>query len=135
MGTLADPLFLELRPPLSAEEGILEADRCLECGGPYAAAPCTLACPADVDVPGFIAGIADGDPAEAAATIFDENLLGGTCARVCPVEMLCEGACVLDARRAASDRHRGLQRFATDWALARSQPLRELNDRTAAASP
>ena len=62
MGTLADPLFLELRPPLSAEEGILEADRCLECGGPYAAAPCTLACPAEVDVPGFIARIAVGDP-------------------------------------------------------------------------
>ncbi len=125
MGTLADPLFLELRPPLSAEEGILEADRCLECGGPYAAAPCTLACPADVDVPGFIAGIAVGDPAGAAATIFDENLLGGTCARVCPVEMLCEGACVLTHEGRRPIAIGALQRFATDWALARSQPLRD----------
>ena len=70
------------------------ADRCLECGGPYAEAPCTAACPADVDVPRFVAAVAAGDPAGAAATIF-ENVLGGTCARVCPVEVLCQRDCVL----------------------------------------
>jgi dihydropyrimidine dehydrogenase (NAD+) subunit PreT len=114
---IAETSFSELRPPLDAAEALLEADRCLECGGPYAAAPCAVACPAGVDVARFIAEIAAGDPAAAAQTIFAENLLGGTCARVCPVAVLCEGACVL--------RHQGrppiaigaLQRFATDAAL------------------
>ena len=51
----------ELRPPLSHREALLEADRCLACGAAYAAAPCTLACPARVDVPGFIESLADED--------------------------------------------------------------------------
>ena len=87
------------------------------------------ACPAGVDVPGFVAAIARDDADAAAATIFAENLLGGTCARVCPVEMLCEGACVL--------RHEGrkpleigrLQRFATDVALEGGAPLRRRRPR------
>jgi glutamate synthase (NADPH/NADH) small chain len=82
-----------------------------------------------VDVPGFVAAIARDDADAAAATIFAENLLGGTCARVCPVEMLCEGACVL--------RHEGrkpieigrLQRFATDVALEGGTPLRRRRPR------
>ena len=88
-------VFEELRPPVSRAEALLEADRCLECGGPYAEAPCTVACPADVDVSAFVGAIAGGDPSRAERDIFAENLLGGTCARVCPVEILCEGACVL----------------------------------------
>ncbi|MGZ4387597.1 MAG: hypothetical protein ACXVZO_11760, partial [Gaiellaceae bacterium] len=66
----AGDVFAELRPPLSEQDAILEADRCLECGGPYAPAPCQVACPADVDVPGFIAAIAESDPATAASIIF-----------------------------------------------------------------
>ncbi len=124
MSDVADPQFLELRPPLTAEEAVLEADRCLECGGPYAAAPCFLACPAEIDVPRFVTAIAAGDPAQAATTIFDENLLGGTCARVCPVEVLCEGACVLEHEGRRPIAIGALQRFATDWALAQAQPLR-----------
>jgi dihydropyrimidine dehydrogenase (NAD+) subunit PreT len=132
MATIApypEQLFEELVSPLTRTEAIVEAERCLECGGPYAEAPCVTACPAGVDVPGFVAAIARDDPDAAAASIFAENLLGGTCARVCPVEMLCEGACVL--------RHEGrkpieigrLQRFATDVALAGGAPLRRIRPR------
>lgn len=132
MATVAphpEQVFEELVSPLTRPEAIVEAERCLECGGPYAEAPCVTACPAGVDVPGFVAAIARDDADAAAATIFAENLLGGTCARVCPVEMLCEGACVL--------RHEGrkpleigrLQRFATDVALEGGTPLRRRRPR------
>jgi glutamate synthase (NADPH/NADH) small chain len=88
-------VYTELLPPLDDEAAILEADRCLCCGGPYAPAPCTEACPAGIDVPGFVGAIARGDAEGAGTFVFAENLLGGTCARVCPVEMLCQGRCVL----------------------------------------
>lgn len=114
-------LTRELVPPLTAEQAAQEADRCLECGGPYAPAPCVVACPAGIDVPGFVAAVADGATDAAAATIFSENLLGGTCARVCPVEMLCEGACVVDK----PIRIGALQRYATDRALERGATLRK----------
>ncbi len=114
-----ETLFEELRPPLEEAEALLEADRCLECGGPYAPAPCAVACPADVDVPRFVAQIATGEPVAAAETIFAENLLGGTCARVCPVEVLCEGACVLHHEGRAPIAIAALQRFATDRAFER----------------
>lgn len=122
-------VFEELAPPLTRAEALVEADRCLECGGPYAEAPCVTACPAGVDVPGFVASIARGDTEAAAATIFAENLLGGTCARVCPVETLCEGACVLvhEGRRPIEIGR--LQRFATDAALAAGAPLRRSRPR------
>jgi dihydropyrimidine dehydrogenase (NAD+) subunit PreT len=132
MATVAphpEKVFEELVSPFTRPEAVVEAERCLECGGPYAEAPCVTACPAGVDVPGFVAAIARDDADAAAATIFAENLLGGTCARVCPVEMLCEGACVL--------RHEGrkpieigrLQRFATDVALEGGTPLRRRRPR------
>jgi dihydropyrimidine dehydrogenase (NAD+) subunit PreT len=119
------PVFEELRPPLSREAALLEADRCLECGGPYAAAPCMVACPAGVDVAGFIGAIAADDPAAAAETIFAENLLGGTCARVCPVEVLCEHACVLTATGRRPIEIAALQRYATDRALANGHAIRK----------
>jgi glutamate synthase (NADPH/NADH) small chain len=111
--------FAELNPPFDDEIAVVEADRCLECGGPYAPAPCVVACPADIDVPSFIAAIARGDPVEAGAIIFAENLLGGTCARVCPVEELCEGACVLQKEGRRPVEIGRLQRYATDISLAR----------------
>lgn len=119
----APPLFTELRPPLDPERALLEAERCLECGG-RAEAPCVDACPAEVDVPGFIGAIADGDPVGAADTIFASNLLGATCARVCPVEVLCQGACVLAHEGRAPVEIAALQRYATDLALAHRRPLR-----------
>jgi glutamate synthase (NADPH/NADH) small chain len=127
MATTSDPqqqLFEELKPPLTAGAALLEADRCLECGGLHAPAPCSAACPAGVDVAGFIAAIADGDDDGAARTIFAENLLGGTCARVCPVEVLCEGACVLVHEGRKPIEIARLQRFAADRALDSGLKLR-----------
>ncbi|MGE5433846.1 MAG: NAD(P)-dependent oxidoreductase [Candidatus Doudnabacteria bacterium] len=121
---VSEPVFEELRPPLSRKGALIEADRCLECGGPYAPAPCMVACPAGVDVAGFIAAIAADDPATAAETIFAENLLGGTCARVCPVEVLCEAACVLPATGRRPIEIAALQRYATDQALEDGDALR-----------
>jgi glutamate synthase (NADPH/NADH) small chain len=120
----SDEVYEALAPPLTSDEALVEADRCLDCGGPYAPAPCTTACPAGVDVPRFITAIADGRPDDAAATIFAENMLGGTCARVCPVELLCEGACVLTREGRRPIEIGRLQRFATDHALTADRPLR-----------
>ena len=111
-------LTRELHPPLTSEEALVEADRCLGCGGSHAEAPCAAACPADVDVPGFIGALAVGDGLGAARTILAENLLGATCARVCPVEVLCEGACVLHHEGRKPIAIGALQRYATDAALA-----------------
>jgi glutamate synthase (NADPH/NADH) small chain len=114
----------ELRPPLGAEQAVIEAEQCLGCGGPYAEAPCTTACPADIDVPEFIEQIRVGEPRAAARTIFAENLMGGSCARTCPVEAMCEGACVLTHEGRPPVRIGQLQRFATDTALAERMPAR-----------
>ena len=67
--------FPELHPALDPAEAIVEADRCLDCAGPYATAPCAAACPADVDVPRFIRELAAGDTLDAARTIYRQNLL------------------------------------------------------------
>ncbi len=124
MGGFADELARELRPPLTAEAALVEADRCLECGGAHAAAPCVVGCPAGVDVPRFVAEIAAGDPGAAAKTIFAENVLGGTCARVCPVEVLCQRDCVLIHEGRPPIEIGALQRYATDWAYRNGVPLR-----------
>jgi dihydropyrimidine dehydrogenase (NAD+) subunit PreT len=119
-----EAVFEELIPPLTEEQALVEADRCLECGGPYAEAPCVVGCPADVDVPAFVAAIARGEYDEAARTIFGENILGGTCARVCPVEELCASVCVLEHEGRAPIEIGRLQRFAAERALSLDLPLR-----------
>jgi dihydropyrimidine dehydrogenase (NAD+) subunit PreT len=127
MATVAEPMrsvFEELTPLLERAEAIVEADRCLECGGPHAEAPCVTSCPAGIDVPAFVAAIARDEPDEAARIIFAENLLGGTCARVCPVELLCQGACVLHHEGRKPIEVGRLQRFASDHALAGGTRLR-----------
>jgi len=101
-------------PPLSAHEAAVEANRCLYCYD----APCTHACPTHIDVPRFIKKIATGNLTGSARAIFDANLLGATCARVCPVEELCEGACVLGAEHKPIMIGR-LQRYAMDYAYQR----------------
>ncbi|MFU8806465.1 MAG: FAD-dependent oxidoreductase [Bradymonadaceae bacterium] len=115
--------FADLKGPYSEAQARAEARRCLECGGPHAPAPCTLGCPAGVDVPGFITAIADRDYDQAAEIIFSANLLGGSCARVCPIEETCARDCVLmhEGRRAVEIGR--LQRYATDWALERRRAL------------
>jgi glutamate synthase (NADPH/NADH) small chain len=113
----SEKLFPELHPPLTAAQAAIEARRCLECGGPYAPAPCTVACPTHINIPQFIRQIRLGDPQGSANTIFQANILGASCARICPVEALCQGACVLnkEGRRAVTIGL--LQRYATDWLL------------------
>ncbi len=103
----------ELLPPLTAQAAAVEADRCLYCYD----APCTHACPTHIDIPRFIKQIATGDLRGSAATIYASNLLGATCARVCPVQELCEGACVLGADHKPIAIGR-LQRYAMDYARA-----------------
>ena len=125
MSDVLGNLTRELNPPLSAAAAVVEADRCLECGGPHAPAPCMVSCPAGVDVPSFVGAVAAGDPGAAAATIFAENILGGTCARVCPVEVLCQRDCVLVHEGRRPIEIGALQRYATEWAYANGVPLRE----------
>lgn len=105
--------FADLHPPLDAHEAAVEADRCYYC---YEA-PCTTACPTAIDIPMFIRQIAAGNPLGAAKTIFDQNILGGMCARVCPTETLCEQACVREAAEGKPVRIGQLQRHATDMAM------------------
>ena len=103
----------EQLPPLTPHAAAVEADRCLYCYD----APCTHACPTHIDIPRFIKKISSNNLRGSAETIFASNLLGATCARVCPVQELCEGACVLGADHKPIAIGR-LQRFAMDHARA-----------------
>jgi len=85
--------FTELKPPLSRREAVIEANRCIYCYD----APCITACPTSIDIPTFITKISTDNVLGSAKTILEANLVGATCSRVCPVEELCEGACVLGA--------------------------------------
>jgi len=86
--------FAEIHPPLTNQAAIAEADRCLFCFD----APCAFACPTHIDVPRFIKKIATGNLRGSALTILDANILGLSCSRVCPVDVLCEGSCVMHGR-------------------------------------
>ena len=99
-----------LHPALDARAAVVEADRCLNCFD----APCMGACPTHIDVPRFIRKIASGDLTGSARTILDANVLGASCARVCPVEVLCEGACVLHGKHQRPIEIGRLQRFAVE---------------------
>ena len=101
----------ELLPPLTRNEAAVEAARCLMCYD----APCTHACPTHIDIPKFIKKISTHNLRGSARTILESNLLGATCARVCPVQELCEGACVLGAEHKPIAIGR-LQRYAMDYA-------------------
>jgi glutamate synthase (NADPH/NADH) small chain len=106
--------FAEIAPALTPDAALLEANKCLYCYD----APCTQACPTHIDVPSFIRKIATGNLRGSARVILDANPMGHSCARACPVEVLCEGACVLNDRDEQPIQIALLQRHATDWALA-----------------
>src|SRR6202161_3046960 len=112
--TVAGSALQELLPPLSEQEAVTESARCLMCFD----APCTHACPTHIDIPKFIKKISTSNLLGSARTILESNLLGATCARVCPVQELCEGACVLGSEHKPIAIGR-LQRHAMDYARER----------------
>lgn len=122
--------FLEIEPGLTRQEAMEESNRCLYCYD----APCIQACPTGIDIPSFIKKIATENLKGSATTIMSANPIGASCARVCPTEELCEGACVLN-HSTKPILIGDLQRYATDWAIANQQQLfkaGEKNGRTAA---
>ncbi|OCJ15018.1 dihydropyrimidine dehydrogenase [Rhizobium sp. AC44/96] len=108
-----DANFSDLHPRLDKHEALVAADRCYFCYD----APCMTACPTSIDIPLFIRQISTGNPLGSAKTIFDQNILGGMCARVCPTEDLCEQACVRNTAEERPVEIGRLQRYATDAAM------------------
>jgi len=108
-----DAQFDDLYPDLDPHEARVAADRCYFCYD----APCITACPTDIDIPLFIRQIQTGMPDAAARTILSQNILGSMCARVCPTETLCEGACVRQTAEGNPVEIGRLQRYATDQLL------------------
>ena len=117
--------FADINPEFTHHEAKVEADRCYFCYD----APCVTACPTGIDIPLFIRQISTGTPSAAARTIFDSNILGGMCARSCPTENLCEGACVRETAEGEPVEIGRLQRFATDTLMqARGHPYQRATE-------
>jgi len=106
--------FADIAPLLDPTAAAAAASRCHYCYD----APCVQACPTQIDIPSFIRKIGNGNLKGAATDILSANPLGGMCARVCPTEILCEGACVRNHQDAQPVAIGALQRHATDWAMA-----------------
>ncbi|AXE93009.1 NAD(P)-dependent oxidoreductase [Paraburkholderia terricola] len=111
--------FSDIAPLLDASAAAAAASRCHYCYD----APCVNACPTRIDIPSFIRKIGNGNLKGAAVDILSANPMGGMCARVCPTEILCEGACVRNHQDAKPVAIGALQRHATDWAMARGEVL------------
>lgn len=113
--------FGEIHPPFNKHEALVEGDRCYYCYD----APCIEACPTGINIPLFIRQITSGNPEGAAKTIFDENILGGMSARVCPTETLCQEACVRNTGEDRPVKIGLLQRYATDTLMeAKEHPYK-----------
>ena len=105
--------FAEITPAMTERQAAIEAARCLYCFD----APCTMACPTHIDVPAFIKKISTGNLRGSAREILTANILGHSCGRVCPTEVLCEGACVMHEKGESPIEIGRLQRYAVDYAL------------------
>ena len=117
--------FSDIHPPFDKKEAALvEANRCLFCYD----APCTKSCPTSINIPKFIKQITTDNIKGSAHTIFQSNIFGGGCSRVCPVEKLCEGACVYNLMHEDPIPIARLQRHATEnaikekWQLFQTKP-------------
>jgi len=113
--TRSETAFVDAKPGYSPVQALTEANRCLYC----ADAPCVQACPTGIDIPEFIRKIATDNLRGSARTIFDANIFGMSCARVCPVEVLCVGKCVYNEMDVPPIQIGKLQRYATDASFAR----------------
>jgi glutamate synthase (NADPH/NADH) small chain len=109
----------DAKPVFAPSEAVIEAQRCLYCHD----APCVTACPTGIDIPTFIRKIGTGNVTGSARVILSANLLGYSCARVCPVEVLCVGACVYNAWHRPPIAIGRLQRYATETTLAEANEL------------
>lgn len=118
--------FSDMHPPLSRSEALVESDRCYFCYD----APCTIACPTDIDIPGFIQALRSGNRTGAARTILSQNIMGGMCARVCPTEVLCEEVCVRNTHEDKPVEIGLLQRYATDPVYDSEQSMFERGPQT-----
>ena len=105
--------FAEIAPAMTQRQAVTEAARCLYCFD----APCTIACPTHIDIPAFIKKISTGNLRGSAREILSANILGHSCGRVCPTEVLCEGACVMHEKGEQPIEIGRLQRYAVDYVL------------------
>ena len=110
--------FADIQGAFTPDQAMVESARCLFCFE----APCITACPTHIDIPGFILKILNENPKGSARLILDANPLGASCARVCPVEALCEGACVLNHNQEKPVEIGRLQRYSTDWFFGHDMP-------------
>jgi len=106
--------FADIKPPLSPNSAVMEANRCLYCFD----SPCMHACPTHIDISTFIKKIATGNLKGSAKTILEANWVPLTCAKACPVDVLCEGACVYIERGESPIQIGRLQRYTMDWFYA-----------------
>ena len=112
--------FSDIHPPFETKDAALvEANRCLFCYD----APCMKSCPTGIDVPKFIKQIATENIKGSAHTIFVSNIMGAGCSKVCPVEKLCEGACVYNFMEEEPIAIAKLQRYSTEKAMAANWQL------------
>src|SRR5687768_10693801 len=114
--------FTDIHPPFeTADAALVEANRCLYCYD----APCMKSCPTSIDVPKFIKQISTGNIKGSAHTIFVSNIFGAGCSKVCPVEKLCEGACVYNLLKEEPIQIARLQQYSTQKALEENWQLFE----------
>src|ERR1035437_10302701 len=112
--------FSDVHPPFEHAEGaVIEANRCINCYD----APYTKACPTSIDVPLFIKQVSSGNIKGSAKTILSSNVMGAGCSKVCPVEKLCEGACVYNLLEEEPIAIAKLQRYSTEKAIEKQWKL------------